>query len=119
MPPPPVPVKVGDRSPIKTPRPDISVSTQVAALTSAFSSQNLNSDDDGDGDDDGDSGDDGDSDDDGDGGPATTMKMATATIGAMTSAASILLRTTPLAISLSCFTNPSVAFFLSQVSDLE
>ena len=46
MPPPahfPFPEKEEDRSPIKTPRPDISIGTYFMALTSTLSSQNLNS----------------------------------------------------------------------------
>ncbi|KAF2808311.1 uncharacterized protein BDZ99DRAFT_464186 [Mytilinidion resinicola] len=43
--PPPAPPSVleADRSPIKTPRPDISIGTEVTALTSALSSQDTNS----------------------------------------------------------------------------
>lgn len=44
MPPPalPVPEKDADRSPIKTPRPDLSIGTDLMALISALSSQDLN-----------------------------------------------------------------------------
>jgi hypothetical protein len=44
MPPPgpPVPEKEGDRYPIKNPRPDLSIGTDLTALISALSSPNLN-----------------------------------------------------------------------------